>query len=68
MVSFNRYTEIAYEVADQKGFGNRLRGEGTAPINQEFLSQLGDAYTENGHNEATEAEARRFLEANVHPP
>jgi hypothetical protein len=68
MVTFNRYTEIAYEVADSKGFGDQLRGPGTQQVNQEFLRQLGAAYRENDHSEATSSEARAFLKDAVSPP
>lgn len=66
MVAFGTYVKIGYEVAEQKGI--RLEGEGTQDVNQQFMSQLANAYNENNHVEATEAQARKFLQANVGPP
>lgn len=68
MVEFSTYTRLAYEVADEKGFGNRLRGPGTQAVNREFLSQLGEAYNRNNHAEASESAAYQFLKDNVGPP
>jgi len=68
MVEFSRYVEIAYSVADSKGFGDQLRGPGSQPANQRFLSQLADAYNENNHSEASEQAARSFLQSSVGPP
>jgi len=42
MVAFGTYVGIAYEVAEQKGI--RLEGPGTQDVNQQFMSQLADAY------------------------
>lgn len=68
MVTFSRYTEIAYQVADRKGFGDQLRGPGTQARNQRFIRELAQAYNSRGHSEATEAEARQFLMSNVMAP
>lgn len=66
MVAFGTYVSIGYEVAESKGI--RLTGPGTQDANQQFMSQLADAYNEYDHVEATEQEARQFLQANVGPP
>lgn len=68
MVEFSRYVEIAYTVADQKGFGDQLRGPGTQPENRQFMRQLSNAYNVNNHAEASESAARAFLRENVGPP
>jgi hypothetical protein len=68
MVEFSRYVSIAYSVAQSKGFAEQLRGPGTQAANQQFMSELSKAYNENGHAEATEAQARQFLSENVGPP
>jgi hypothetical protein len=68
MVTFSRYVEIAYEVADEKGFGGDLRGPGSGPANNRFMSELADAYNRNDHAEASEQAARRFLQDAVQPP
>ena len=68
MVEFSEYVSIAYDVADSKGFGDQLRGPGTAPANQQFMSQLGQAYNANDHSEASRSAAYDFLEAHVGPP
>ena len=68
MVEFSEYVSIAYDVADSKGFGNQLRGPGTQPANNQFMSQLGEAYNANNHSEASRSAAVEFLEANVGPP
>jgi hypothetical protein len=66
MVEFSEYVSIAYEVADEKGI--QLTGPGTAQANQQFMSQLGEAYNANDHSEASRSAAYDFLEANVGPP
>lgn len=68
MVAFSRYVEIAYELAESKGFADQLQGPGTGPANNRFMSQLADAYNQNGHAQATEAQARQFLQDAVGPP
>jgi hypothetical protein len=68
MVEFSTYTQIAYDVADQKGFGDQLRGPGTQETNRRFLSQLAEAYNANDHSEATRSQAESFLEEAVSPP
>jgi hypothetical protein len=68
MVEFSEYVSIAYDVADSKGFGEQLRGPGTQPANNRFMSDLGKAYNANDHSEASRSAAVDFLEANVGPP
>lgn len=68
MPEFSRYVQLAYEVADEKGFGDRLRGPGTQAANQRLMSELATAYRENGHREATVAQAREFFRQNLGPP
>jgi hypothetical protein len=68
MVEFSRYVQIAYEVAESKGFASQLRGSGTQQVNRTFLSQLAEAYNELDHSEASEASATKFLEENLGPP
>jgi hypothetical protein len=68
MPVFSRYVELAYEVADQKGFGSQLRGPGTQRANQRFMSQLADAYNANNHRQASEAAARQFFQERLGPP
>jgi hypothetical protein len=68
MVEFSEYVSIAYEVAEEKGIANQLRGPGTQQANNQFMSQLGQAYNENNHSEASRSAAYAFLEANVGPP
>lgn len=68
VVTFAEYTQIAYEVAEQKGFASQLRGPGSQPANQRFLSELADAYNSNNHSEASRQAATQFLRANVGPP
>jgi hypothetical protein len=43
MPQFSRYVQLAYEVADEKGFRDQLRGPGTAPANQSLMSELATA-------------------------
>jgi hypothetical protein len=68
MVEFSEYVSIAYEIADEKGFANQLRGPGSRPANNQFMSELGKAYNANNHSEASRSAAYDFLEANVGPP
>jgi len=68
MPQFSRYVELAYEVADEKGFGDQLRGPGTAPANQRLMSELATAYNENNHRQATDQQARAFFRQNLGPP
>jgi hypothetical protein len=68
MVAFSEYVSIAYEIIDEKGFGDQLRGPGSQPANNQFMSQLGEAYNANNHSEASRSAAYDFLEANVGPP
>jgi hypothetical protein len=68
MVEFSEYVSIAYGVADEKGFGDQLRGPGTQQANNQFMSELGEAYNANNHSEANRSAAYDFLEANVGPP
>jgi hypothetical protein len=68
MVEFSEYVSIAYEIADEKGFSDQLRGQGTQPANNRFMSELGEAYNANDHAEASRSAAYAFLEANVGPP
>jgi len=66
MVAFGEYVSIGYEVAEEKGI--QLTGPGTAAANQQFMSQLADAYNENNHVEASRSAAYDFLEDAVGPP
>jgi len=68
MPQFSRYVEIAYEVAEQKGFADQLRGPGTQAANQSFMSQLAKAYNKFDHREATDQAARQFFQENLGPP
>jgi hypothetical protein len=68
MVTFSEYTELAYEVAESKGFADQLRGAGTQEANQRFISELAEAYNANDHSEASRQAARRFLDERVGPP
>jgi hypothetical protein len=68
MVQFSQYVKMAYSIAESKGFADRMRGPGTAEVNQRFMSALAEAYNANNHSEASMAAARRFLEQNVAPP
>lgn len=68
MVEFSTYVSLAYEIAAEKGFRNQLRGAGTQGANQQLMSQLADAYNANNHDEASRAEARRFLKDRLQPP
>lgn len=63
MVTFAKYTELAYEIAESKGA--QLTGPGTQADNQAFIKMLAEAYNRNDHVEATEAQARSFLEDNI---
>lgn len=60
MVTFARYTSLAYDIA--KSRGAQLSGQGTQQANRQFVSQLAELYNENNHSEATEQQARAFLE------
>lgn len=68
MVAFGTYVGLAYEVAEEKGFADQLRGPGTQQENQRLMSELADAYNANNHVEATEDQARAFLRQNLMPP
>jgi len=68
MVEFSTYVQLAYDVAEQKGFRDDLRGPGTQQANQRLMSQLASAYNRNDHDEASRSAARRFLEENLGPP
>ena len=68
MPEFSRYVELAYEIADEKGFGDQLRGPGTAQENQQLMSELAEAYNSNNHREATDSQARAFFRQNLGPP
>lgn len=69
MVAFSRYVEIAYSVARSRPwYDQQMRGAGTQPAHQRFMSELADTYNELGHDEASEAAARQFLQENIGPP
>jgi len=68
MVEFSEYVSIAYEIADEKGFRDQLRGPGSQAANQNLMSELAAAYNANDHSEATRTQAYSFLEANLGPP
>lgn len=69
MVEFSRYVDIAYSVAKSKRwYDTEMRGEGTRPVHNQFMSELADTYNRLDHDRASEAAARRFLEENVARP
>lgn len=69
MVTFAEYVGIAYSVARSRPwYQQRMKGQGTQPAHNRFMSQLADAYEANGHQKATRQQARSFLEEAVGPP
>jgi hypothetical protein len=69
MVAFSTYVAIAYDVAQSRDwYGREMRGPGTQPAHNRFMSELADVYDSQGHAEASESTARSFLEENVGPP
>jgi hypothetical protein len=69
MVEFSRYVELAYEIAKRRDWYDRtMRGEGSRPRHNDFMSSLAAAYNQNDHDEATVEEARAFLKDAVAPP
>lgn len=69
MVTFARYTQLAYEIAKSRPwYSSEMTGEGSRRANNQFIQELARAYNANDHSEATEAQARRFLKENIGPP